>query len=418
MAKAQEQALKAEDYAAVLSRQAGWETDIVSAEEKVSRAERGVESLKTLDSALKELHSDLAGLVMALEPGAMRTSGRPTMEEMEKWSGGSLELRKWRVHEEAYRAAGAVTAAVESGVLSKEAGVEWVAALQQADEKMWAAPPADVLERASVQPVTELKRATFDQFFEMLKGRDPDPAWAAKVDGWKGGTEKVATVALLSGLAVAAWEVPVMTAGMLGTGIALEHLFIAKGANREQAQALSFVATLPMAGVFMESGTLQAGKEALSNRAARWLKGQWESLFIAEGAPFGRLLGERGFIRIPPHSQGVSASRSGPEVTGVKQQIVTGQIVLGHYPEYVNLSDQLNAKRFNIPGNVWKKMSDVDRWAANQKFLDRAILRGNEIVLATSIDKVKPGSYFERELNYIFDRGYKISQDGKRLVRQ
>jgi len=42
------------------------------------------------------------------------------------------------------------------------------------------------------------------------------------------------------------------------------------------------------------------------------------------------------------------------------------------------LSDQLNARRFQIPPDVWGNMNEAERWAANQKFLDRTIGRVDE----------------------------------------
>ncbi|GAA4314351.1 RHS repeat-associated core domain-containing protein [Compostibacter hankyongensis] len=94
-----------------------------------------------------------------------------------------------------------------------------------------------------------------------------------------------------------------------------------------------------------------------------------------------------------------------------------GTTVLGHYPEYINLASKINAKRFNIPTKVWEGMTDVQRWAANQKFLDRMILRGDNIRLATPLNRVKPGSYYQKELNYLFEKGYKVSSDGLWLVK-
>src|SRR5690606_20647814 len=85
-----------------------------------------------------------------------------------------------------------------------------------------------------------------------------------------------------------------------------------------------------------------------------------------------------------------------------------GVSVLGHHPEYIDLANEINARRFNIPTEVWKEMSDPERWVANQKFLDRMIARGDKIQLATPIEKVKPGTYYEKELNYLFSKGYKI----------
>lgn len=79
---------------------------------------------------------------------------------------------------------------------------------------------------------------------------------------------------------------------------------------------------------------------------------------------------------------------------------------------------ELGAKRFNIPTAVWGKMSEAGRWAANQKFLDRLIARGDDVVLATPITKVKPGSYFARELEYLTKKGYRLTEDGTKLVKE
>ncbi len=62
-------------------------------------------------------------------------------------------------------------------------------------------------------------------------------------------------------------------------------------------------------------------------------------------------------------------------------------------------------------------MSEAERWGANQKFLDRMISRRDEIILATPLDKVRPGSYFARELEYMGSKGYVPSADGTRLIR-
>jgi RHS repeat-associated protein len=93
-----------------------------------------------------------------------------------------------------------------------------------------------------------------------------------------------------------------------------------------------------------------------------------------------------------------------------------GKTVLGHYPAYRDLAEQLGARRFNIPTEYWNKMSSAEQWAANQKFLDRMIARGDDIILATPLDKVKPGSFFERELQYLQSKGFKPSADGTRMI--
>ena len=94
----------------------------------------------------------------------------------------------------------------------------------------------------------------------------------------------------------------------------------------------------------------------------------------------------------------------------------TGETVLGSYPEYVKLSDDLNARRFEIPLDVWEKMTDAERWAANQKFLDRTINKGDVVTLSNDARKAKAGSYFEKEIEYLKSKGYSVSEDGFRLT--
>jgi hypothetical protein len=94
-----------------------------------------------------------------------------------------------------------------------------------------------------------------------------------------------------------------------------------------------------------------------------------------------------------------------------------GRAVLGHYPEYVRMAERLRARRFNIPASVWDRMTDAERWAANQRFLDRMIRRGDDIHVATPLDSVRPGTYFEKELQYLGTRGFTPSPDGTRLIK-
>jgi hypothetical protein len=94
-----------------------------------------------------------------------------------------------------------------------------------------------------------------------------------------------------------------------------------------------------------------------------------------------------------------------------------GTTVLGHYPQYAHLATEIGARRFNIPTHIWNRMTETERWAANQNFLDRMISRGDNVMLATPINQVKPGSYYQRELNYLFDKGYKVSPNGLYLIK-
>lgn len=107
---------------------------------------------------------------------------------------------------------------------------------------------------------------------------------------------------------------------------------------------------------------------------------------------------------------------SGSNIGILEKKLPCGKTVLGHYPEYVLKADKLNARRFSIPKHIWDKMTDAERWAANQKFLDRIIERGDEIILATPLGKVRPGSYYQKELEYLLSRGYRLSANRTRLI--
>jgi RHS repeat-associated protein len=91
--------------------------------------------------------------------------------------------------------------------------------------------------------------------------------------------------------------------------------------------------------------------------------------------------------------------------------------VLGHTKDdYIGLAEKLKANFFHIKPEVWAKMSEAERWAANQQFLDAAIARGDVIILATPFQKAKEGSYFWKELQYLLKKGYKPSEDGRRMI--
>jgi hypothetical protein len=62
-------------------------------------------------------------------------------------------------------------------------------------------------------------------------------------------------------------------------------------------------------------------------------------------------------------------------------------------------------------------MTPAEQWTANQKFLDRMISRGDDVILATPLDKVRSGSFFERELQYLQSKGFMPSADGTRMIR-
>lgn len=124
-----------------------------------------------------------------------------------------------------------------------------------------------------------------------------------------------------------------------------------------------------------------------------------------------------------------ATEKVGSALTGVKVDVIfegaksgeaagkTGTTVLGHSSQYVKVAEIIGARTFQIPIKIWDKMTPAQKWGANQKFLDRMILRGDNIRLATPLNQVKPGSFYQKELNYLFDKGYKVSSDGLWLVK-
>lgn len=53
----------------------------------------------------------------------------------------------------------------------------------------------------------------------------------------------------------------------------------------------------------------------------------------------------------------------------------------------------------------------------NQQYLDQAIIRGDNFRLATPVNQVRPGSYYQLELNYLYNRGYRVSPNGLWLYK-
>jgi hypothetical protein len=71
------------------------------------------------------------------------------------------------------------------------------------------------------------------------------------------------------------------------------------------------------------------------------------------------------------------------------------------FPQYLQTGEQMGARTFNLPPDVYNAMSLEQQWAANQSFLDQAISRGSEIRLSTPAGATQEGSTYERELQYL-----------------
>jgi RHS repeat-associated protein len=93
-----------------------------------------------------------------------------------------------------------------------------------------------------------------------------------------------------------------------------------------------------------------------------------------------------------------------------------GISVLGRHPAYLRLGESIPSRYFNVPKWIWDRMSPALQLAANTRFLDRLITRGDEVLLATNAATARAGTYFAWEIEYLTARGYTLSADGWRLL--
>jgi hypothetical protein len=86
-----------------------------------------------------------------------------------------------------------------------------------------------------------------------------------------------------------------------------------------------------------------------------------------------------------------------------------------HAPYYAKVGQKVGAKVFDVHPDHYARMRDP--WKeGNQKFLDRAIRRGDRIRLATRVQFARPGSTYAREIAYLKSKGYRIHPGGKWMV--
>jgi RHS repeat-associated protein len=103
----------------------------------------------------------------------------------------------------------------------------------------------------------------------------------------------------------------------------------------------------------------------------------------------------KGFGRLTGREAATGAAAAATDVAGNG----SGVTVLGSYPNYVQMGEQMGANFFSIPAEKWAQMTVAEQWVANRAFLDAAIARGDRFVFSDSF--AAAGSFFERELLYL-----------------
>ncbi|HPQ46693.1 MAG TPA: RHS repeat-associated core domain-containing protein [Clostridia bacterium] len=92
--------------------------------------------------------------------------------------------------------------------------------------------------------------------------------------------------------------------------------------------------------------------------------------------------------------------------------------VLGRYTDgYLDLADDINARVFNVSEGTWNSMTTAEQWAMNERFLNESIEMGHDFILATNAYNTGANSFFEAEINYLLNNGYKIVDEGWRLIK-
>ena len=109
-----------------------------------------------------------------------------------------------------------------------------------------------------------------------------------------------------------------------------------------------------------------------------------------------------------------SASRVAPAAQRVAEPAVR---VIGSYPEYVvRAQNTVNSRFFQIPIDIWSKMSPEEQWAANVKFLDRAIAQGAHFIIESSKSVANYGPGLQEEIKYLLNAGYIFVENGTKLI--
>ena len=92
--------------------------------------------------------------------------------------------------------------------------------------------------------------------------------------------------------------------------------------------------------------------------------------------------------------------------------------IIGAFPDYLNLSEALGTKVFNLPPKVWKNTSMKEINKANFKFITRGADKNATFILSNP--ERMPNQYgigLKNEIKWLENLGYKISNDGVKYTK-
>ncbi len=97
---------------------------------------------------------------------------------------------------------------------------------------------------------------------------------------------------------------------------------------------------------------------------------------------------------------------------------VLGKAEWGGVQGYEKVAAEMGYNSFQVAPEVWAAMSVSERLAANMKFLDDVIARGDEIVFSKKVASISSESgAFREELEYMYKNGYNLTKDGMGMVK-
>jgi hypothetical protein len=86
-------------------------------------------------------------------------------------------------------------------------------------------------------------------------------------------------------------------------------------------------------------------------------------------------------------------------------------------PVYVELAEKVGANYLKtVPKEVVAKLGDEQLWYLNRVFLDEAIARGDEFIIAGGEATATAGSWLRSEIDSLLYRGYRLAEDGTKLL--
>jgi RHS repeat-associated protein len=150
------------------------------------------------------------------------------------------------------------------------------------------------------------------------------------------------------------------------------------------------------------SPPVQRAQQAVANHGAR----AWVALTRLFNTPVGQ-------EAIETASELLTGADLGPTAGAARQGIGA---VIGHYDAgYAKVGRDLRVAVFDIPKEIWDRLTPEQRTRANQVFLDGVIERGVAVQVVTN-GPVRIPSILKWEIDYLLNKGYKWNEAGDTLL--